>query len=131
VLVVDDQPGVCDSLAAMVSALGHSVAKALDGATALDQVIARRFDVVITDLAMPGMNGLELARGVRACRPSTGVVLLTAWDAELGGDASVSDVLVVSKPVTMDGLRECLAAAAERRPGSGGLHLVYSSEAGS
>ena len=64
VLVVDDRADVCDSLGAMVSALGHAVTKARDGATALDMIIARRFDVLVTDLGMPGMNGLELARSV-------------------------------------------------------------------
>lgn len=129
VLVVDDQPRVCDSLAAMASALGHSVTKASDGVSALDMVIDRPFDVVVTDLTMPGMDGIELARGVRACRPDTAVVLITAWGSESERTAEAGDVLVASKPVTMDGLRRHLADAHERRrSGRQGIRLVRKPE---
>lgn len=131
VLVVDDQPRVCDSLAAMVSALGHSVTKASDGVSALDMVIDRPFDVVVTDLTMPGMDGLELARGVRACRPDTAVVLITAWGSESEKTADAGDVLVASKPVTMEGLRRHLADAHERRrTGRHGIRLMRKPETG-
>jgi PAS domain S-box-containing protein len=129
VLVVDDQRDVCDSLGAMVSALGHSVTKARDGASALDLALARPFDVLVTDLGMPGMNGLELARSVAGCRPNTAVVLVTAWGDEFGDDAARVGALVVSKPVTMAAIRHALTDAMARHvPARNGLRLVHSSE---
>lgn len=130
VLVVDDRVDVRDSLGAMVSSLGHAVAKAPDGASALDMIIARRFDVLVSDLGMPGMNGIELARNVAACRPDTAVVLITAWGSECEAEAADAGVLVVSKPVTMAALGQALSDAVVRHaPVRRGLRLVHPSEA--
>ena len=130
VLVVDDRADVRDSLAAMVSSLGHAVTKAPDGAAALDTIIARRFDVLVTDLGMPGMNGIELARNVAACRPETAVILITAWGSEFDAEAAGAGVHVVPKPVTMATLGQALSdAVARHTPARRGLRLVHSSEA--
>jgi PAS domain S-box-containing protein len=130
VLVVDDRADVRDSLGAMVSSLGHAVTKAPDGASALDMIIARRFDVLVSDLGMPGMNGIELARNVAACRPDTVVVLITAWGSECEAEAAGAGVHVVPKPVTMATLGQALSdAVAHHAPARRGLRLVHSSEA--
>jgi len=132
VLVVDDRADVCDSLGAMVSALGHAVTKARDGAAALDMIIARRFDVLVTDLGMPGMNGLELARSVAACRPGTALVIITAWGSEFEAESSTAGIRVVAKPVTMAALQQALIDALGRAgAGRGMMNLVPSSEAAS
>ncbi len=128
ILVVDDEPGVRDSLAAMVSALGHAVAKAADGESALDLVIARTFDVVVTDLGLPGMSGAELARAIAACRPGTAVVCVTAWDGDVAAQAGA---VALSKPVTMEALSQSVRDAHARRASRAGLRLVHSAETAS
>jgi len=109
VLVVDDEPDVCESLAAMTEALGHHVTQAPGGRIALVEVATHAFDVVVTDLGMPGMSGLELAKLV-AARSSTPVIMVTAWGIDFGAQPPAGVSMVVPKPVTMRVLQQALAA---------------------
>jgi CheY-like chemotaxis protein len=111
VLLVDDQPDVRESVANMLVALGHEVAVAAGGEQALGLARESTFDVVITDLGMPGLNGLDVARGIRTISPGTPVVLLTGWGLA-SGDRMHNDVdLVAGKPLTLDTLSDILARA--------------------
>jgi PAS domain S-box-containing protein len=87
VLVVDDDLLVLDSVAAMLDDLGHAVIEARSGEEAV-QLLRRtpKVDIVVTDYAMPGMNGLQLADAVADEHPGTPVVLCTGY-AELLGTA--------------------------------------------
>ena len=87
VLVVDDDLLVLDSIAAMLDDLGYAVIEARSGEEAI-RLLPRmpKIDIVVTDYAMPGMNGLQLAEAVAAERPGTPVVLCTGY-AELPGSA--------------------------------------------
>ena len=109
VLVVDDEPDVCESLAAMTAALGHQVTQAPGGRIALAEAAAHPFDVVVTDLGMPGMSGLELAQRI-AARSSTPVIMVTAWGIDFGAQPPAGVSMVVPKPVTMRVLQQALAA---------------------
>jgi two-component system, NtrC family, response regulator HydG len=82
VLVVDDDAGVRFTLAEVLLEADVEVLEAADGRAALAIVRARPVDLVITDLRMPGMDGLELLREVIALRPGTRVVLITAHGSE-------------------------------------------------
>ena len=83
VLVVDDDPLLASSTAAMLEDLGHVVIEALSGARALDMLrLGAKVDVVVTDHAMPGMTGSELARQIRQHWPSLPIILATGY-AEL------------------------------------------------
>src|SRR5258708_14449281 len=62
VLVVDDQRTVAEMTAGLLRNLGHKVQIALDGEAALDEVRGGRFDLVLCDIMMPGMDGYELCR---------------------------------------------------------------------
>jgi CheY-like chemotaxis protein len=66
VLVVDDSPDSADSMACLLSIRGHEVHVAYDGSSAFDKVMALRPDVVLLDIALPGMDGIEVAQAVRA-----------------------------------------------------------------
>ena len=81
VLVVDDNADLVEMLALLVEAAGHDVRKALDGRSAVSAALAYRPDVVLLDLGLPVMNGLEVARELRR-RPETAnarLVALTGW----------------------------------------------------
>ena len=83
VLVVDDDPLIASSTAAMLEDLGHLVIEAPSGARALDMLrLGAKVDVVVTDHAMPGMTGSELARQIRQHWPSLPIILATGY-AEL------------------------------------------------
>jgi len=66
VLVVDDEFLIRWSIAETLGAAGHEVTEAPDGNKALAEAKAKKFDLVITDVNMPGMNGLDLVKSLRA-----------------------------------------------------------------
>jgi len=79
ILVVDDQPANLVTLERILSREGWSVDKARDGREALDIFGENRPDVIVTDLKMPGMTGLELLKAIRALSTKTEVILMTAF----------------------------------------------------
>ena len=79
VLVVDDDPVVGQSFNRVLSDKGYIVITAEDGYDALAKLKAEKYDIVFTDLRMPGMNGLEVAEQVKARQPWTPVVIVTGY----------------------------------------------------
>jgi len=100
ILVADDDRDILDLVAFKLGATGHEVITATDGATALTE--ARRVvpDIVVLDVAMPGMSGLDVCRELRADAVTTSVpvILLTARgqesDVEAGFDVGADDYIV-------------------------------------
>ena len=82
VLVVDDDPVVAKSFHRILSGKGYAVIHAADGAEALDKLAREDYDVVYTDLRMPGMHGLEVAQRIRETRPWLPVVIVTGYADE-------------------------------------------------
>ena len=81
VLVVDDEPTIAQSVAARLRAEGFEVEIAADGPSAVAAAKARRPDLVVLDVMLPGFDGLEVCRRIQADRP-TPVLMLTARDEE-------------------------------------------------
>ncbi|MGI9013575.1 MAG: sigma-54-dependent transcriptional regulator, partial [Phycisphaerales bacterium] len=79
VLIVDDKEMMRDSVAATLARKGHTVIAASDGHAALEKLAKRRPDVVVTDLQMPGMDGLELLNEVRTFDEQLPVIFMTAY----------------------------------------------------
>jgi CheY-like chemotaxis protein len=79
VLVVDDDPVVGKSFNRVLSNKGYSVITALNAAEALERMRRDEYDLVVTDIKMPGMDGLELAETVKARRPWTPVLIVTGY----------------------------------------------------
>jgi len=79
ILVVDDKEVVRDGVGLTLARSGHGVCPASDGASALEQLDKRRVDLVITDLSMPGMDGLELLHAIRERDEHMPVILMTAY----------------------------------------------------
>jgi two-component system NtrC family response regulator len=78
VLIVDDEAALRKALATALSDLGHEPAEAADGAAALAWLVRRRADAVLLDLRMPGMDGIEVLRRIRAQANPPPVAVLTA-----------------------------------------------------
>jgi CheY-like chemotaxis protein len=76
ILVVEDNEDCAESTATLLRLFGHSVSIAADGTTALEVVRAGAPDVVLIDLGLPGMNGCDLARQLRASRSRKRVFLI-------------------------------------------------------
>jgi CheY-like chemotaxis protein len=112
VLVVDDDPNVLGLLIALLSSEGCDVRYALDGPSALAIFDTARFDLVLTDLGMPGMTGLEVATAMRRRDAAVAIVLVTedgrAPDAAAAARAGISRML--RKPFRLDALLEGVGA---------------------
>jgi two-component system, NtrC family, response regulator HydG len=79
ILICDDQEMMRDSLAATLAREGHEVTAATDGAFALQRLSGAKFDLLISDLKMPRMTGIELLAEAKKVRPEMPVVLMTAF----------------------------------------------------
>jgi len=115
-LVVDDDEPVRAVLAELLQAQGHRVEAAVDGHSALALLESKQFDVVFTDLSMPGIDGWEVARRVRANHPDVQIVLTTGFGNVI--DSSVVPALVdavVAKPFLYQTLALVLRDLADRK----------------
>ncbi|HUY31934.1 MAG TPA: response regulator [Pirellulales bacterium] len=79
ILVVDDEVDTCANLSDILSELGYQVDVAYDGRSALELVERTCYDVALLDLKMPGMDGLELYRRIKALRAGTVAIVVTAY----------------------------------------------------
>lgn len=113
VLIVDDDSMLLGTMQEALKILEYDAATAGDGAAAIQQVEAEHFDVVITDLGMPGMSGWQVAEEVKQISPQTYVIILTGWGDSIEPNQYVDDTL--AKPVEMDTLRQVLGKLASRR----------------
>ncbi len=80
ILIVDDDPDIGESLPGGLSATGAEIATAKDGEEALARVALEPPDIVLTDVRMPGLDGVELLRLLRERAPTVDVILMTAYD---------------------------------------------------
>lgn len=113
ILVVDDEPFVCDAVKMMLEFDGHKVVAAANGKNALELFDREPFDVVITDYKMPGMTGDELALALKARVPDQPIIMLTAHAEMIKTEAVPLTGVdqLVSKPFQFDELREAIQKA--------------------
>jgi two-component system, OmpR family, response regulator MprA len=121
ILVVDDERAVRGSVRRALALEGYTVSEAEDGQQALDELKARTMDAVLLDLLMPGLDGLEVCRRLRAAGDRVPVLMLTARegvaDRVAGLDAGADDYLV--KPFALEELMARLRALLRRTSEAG------------
>jgi len=124
VLVADDKENML-KLFAKILADGYEVETASDGARALGLVATREYDVVVTDIRMPGADGFELLAAVKARAPGTEVVMMTGYatvsDAVRAMKSGAFDYL--EKPFDPDAALAVVARAAEHKRGADAARL--------
>jgi DNA-binding response OmpR family regulator len=129
ILVIDDEPALIGAVAALVGSVGHRVSAAYDGHEALRRFDADAPDLVILDLAMPGLDGIAVCREIRA-RGTTPIIVLSGEGQEAAKvealDAGADDY--VTKPFGKDELLARIRAVTRRRaetvtPDAGGGSL--------
>src|SRR5206468_1393661 len=120
ILVVDDEPFVCDAVKMMLNFDGHVVETANNGKDALGLLEKGKFDVVITDFSMPAMKGDELAAIIKSRCPEQPVVMITAYAEMLqsSGNPLKGVDFVISKPFLLENLREAIAKVSPTAIGS-------------
>lgn len=115
VLLVEDDDDNRELMAEILAAAGYEVASAGSGPDGLRALAERPVDVIVTDVGMPGMGGLELAAAAKRVAPSVPIVVVTGW-AERDDITTSRDVdAVLLKPVEPDALTQAVADVALRR----------------
>ncbi len=121
ILVIDDEPAMIGAVAALVGSVGHRVSAAYDGHEALRRYDAESPDLVILDLAMPGLDGVAVCREIRRRGP-TPIIILSGEGEEAAKvealDAGADDY--VTKPFGKDELLARIRAVTRRRPAAAG-----------
>ncbi len=117
VLVVDDEEPVRALLSEYLESRGFETAQAADAEQALEALSRRQFDLVLSDIQMPGRNGIALLAEIRRKHPETAVLMLTGCeDVSTAVDAmktGASDYVL--KPFSLTRVEECVREALERR----------------
>ncbi|MCR4694966.1 MAG: response regulator transcription factor [Pseudobutyrivibrio sp.] len=115
ILIVEDEPQIARFVELELIHEGNSVEKAEDGRTGLDMALATDYDLILLDVMLPGLNGLEVLRRIRSHK-ETPVILLTARDAVMdkvsGLDAGADDY--ITKPFAIEELLARIRVALKR-----------------
>lgn len=113
VLVVDDEPLVCNALRFLLERFGFDTVMALNGAEALERFQQQEFQLVITDFAMPRMTGVDLAAAIKAKVPQQRILLLTAYAERFWSEPVSSVDKILSKPISLPKLQEVIKMVTE------------------
>lgn len=126
VLIIEDNRDIAANLYDFLEARGHAPDHAADGITGMHLAVTNDYDAIVLDLALPGMNGLDLCRRLREdAKRDTPVLMLTARDTLddklLGFDSGADDYLV--KPFALKEVEARLLALHKRHQGHGAARL--------
>jgi len=116
ILVVDDDPGVVKALGRLLESAGHTVETPVSGREALLLFEKEKFDLVITDYQMPGMNGDELAAAIKTLVPTQPILILTAHVEQLRRSSGLlsSVDMVIDKLSPAEELFKAIAKLSEK-----------------
>lgn len=134
ILIVDDEAGVRSSVRGVLADEGYRVLEAEDGSGALELMESEHPRLVILDIWMPGMDGIELLRHIRDSHPGTPVIVISGHgNIETAVTATKLGAFdFIEKPFSLDGLLHVVDRALEARPIAGGIdaEAVAADEAG-
>ena len=119
ILVVEDEPLVREVITVYLTEDLHQIETATNGREGLDKFKAGQFDLVLTDRAMPEMNGDALAAEIKKIAPEQPVILLTGFGDLMSGagERPAGVDMVVSKPFTLSVLRDAIAKGVQKIAG--------------
>lgn len=121
ILIVDDDPDILTVIQRLLETDGHESVTAEDGLKALELVKRQPFDLIISDLRMPSMDGMSLLREVKTIRPSLPVILVTAYaSAETASESvKLGAAAYLFKPFKVKELLDAVGRALK-----GGQHFL-------
>lgn len=116
ILLVEDSPEVSLITVEFLAELGHRSVAVADAELAMEQLASRTFDAVMTDVSLPGMSGIELARTLAKTHPRLPVVIASGYGVIDGLESSLGGpeggVLLLPKPYDLAMLEKTLTMAA-------------------
>jgi CheY-like chemotaxis protein len=110
ILVVDDEALVGETIKLLLGHEGHKVSHVESGEAALAELAQRKFDVVITDFLMPGMQGDELVASIRQLAPAQPIIMVTAFlkEFKVFGQSAGKPDAVLLKPFSLTDLCDAI-----------------------
>ena len=116
-LVIDDDPSVREVMSYLLVSFGYDCETAADGVAGVARFDEGGWDLVVTDLAMPGMNGWEVSEAIRRRSPTMPIILVTGLSGpEVNQRACERGVEVVPKPFRLETLAAVVAKALQASP---------------
>jgi DNA-binding NtrC family response regulator len=117
ILVVDDDKDVCEYLQDFLTADGYSVTLVNDPTTAIDTLREREYHVVVLDLMMPKLSGIDLLEQIRKVDDDIAVIILTGYPSLETATASIEHEVsaYIRKPFSIDEFRDALARIAKKK----------------
>ncbi len=116
ILLIEDEPQLVSIIQRDLTAEGHEVSVAMDGQTGLDMSMKMKFQLVILDIMLPGINGIEICRSLRAANNDVAILMLTALGTTenivVGLDSGADDYMV--KPFSLVELNARIRTLARR-----------------
>ncbi len=111
ILIVDDNEKLCENLCDILEFKGYDAHKAYDGYHAIESINSKNFSIVIMDIKMPGINGLDTLKILKRLTPNTSFIMITAFADDIFYKEKFKneDIKIVQKPIDMDKLLNILA----------------------
>ncbi len=113
ILVVEDEPASLECISHFLRKQGYAVREARDGAEAIELIDNSQFDLVLSDIRMPRVDGVALATNILSRVPTIPIILMTAVPFELTRSLGYN-VPCLSKPILLDELRTSIQTALAR-----------------
>lgn len=106
ILIVDDNEKLCQNLRDILEFKGYDTHMAYDGYHAIESINSRNFSIVIMDIKMPGINGLDTLKILKQLTPNTIFIMITAFADDIFYKEKVKseEIKIVQKPIDMDKL---------------------------
>lgn len=119
ILVVDDEPNICRLLRDVMSRQGYEVTTCTDSMEAIQQAKEERFDLVFLDIKMPGLNGVQLLKGLKQMHQEATFVMITGYAGSDLVDESLNSgaCICLPKPFSVAQVLDIARTAAEERAG--------------
>jgi two-component system response regulator PilR (NtrC family) len=117
ILIVDDEQSMRDVLAIMLKKEGYEVVTVEDGAEAIKAIEEDIYDLVITDIKMPGIDGLQVLRSVKRASPNTLVIVITAYSSTEDAVFAIKQGALdyITKPFEIEKIKLVIKKALERK----------------
>ena len=123
ILVVDDEATVCQSIKLALAGEGYGIDTATSGEAALRRSDLSDYDLILADMMMPGLSGLDLLKGIQAKDPAVQVVIITGYPTDKAASQSLrmGAVDFLPKPFTPAELRAAVARALAKKAQAAGM----------